>query len=406
MNPQFFYLGALVLMALWAAILVFPLVRKKKSSDPAVNNVQIIKQRLQELSREQQEGLISLDDKSQMEIELKRALLDEVNHADVKKKGSSLVTIAGFLLAAIVGSVSYFYSHQLKEVKQIQHALEQLPALSAKLQKSDPVEINAQDINDLSLAIRQRLQQEPEDIQGWLFLTRLHMALGQEVQAVAAIEKAWRLDPNSENVRSAYIQTLMATADETQLLKAERILKIALAESPDNDNYMLMMAVVSAQLSRGEQASLYFDKVKEKLDPEAEIYKSLTQRIRRLTTPVENDTGFVIRVQLAEALQNVLPENGFLIVFAQDALSSNRMPAAVIKLPLTDFPVTVRLGSDQAMLETYSLSQLKKVTLVARVSADEDVSAAMGELQGEQVVEVSSGAMTPVTLVISRILSE
>jgi len=406
MNPFHFYLAAAVLAALWVCFLTIPWIRRKTQQGKAVTNVQIIKQRLLELSREKKEGLISNDDLAQMELELKHALLEEPRPA---LEGSSNVSIAislGLVLALLVGGISYYFSHQVTEMGQIFRALDQLPSLSAKLQNSDANEINAEDVQYLSLAIRQRLRDNPEDVQGWLYLTRLQLALGQEVQAVAAVEKAWRLSPASENVRTAYIQTLMATGDDTQLRKAEMVLKRLISETPNNDSYLLMMAVVSAQLERAEQAYTYFSQVKEKLDPTSPMYRSLQQRINDLMGVNQSDTGFVIDVQLADGLLDALPSSGFLIVFGQDADSTNRMPAAVVKLPLGDLPRRVTLGPKQAMIETYQLASLRNVTLVARISADENVASAAGELQGERVVEVTQGSMVPVTLVISRILSE
>lgn len=406
MNPFHYFVAAALLVALWLCFIVFPWIKRKTLHDKAVSNIQIIKQRLLELSREKQEGLIATDDLEQMERELKQALLEE---SRPKAEQSSNVTTAislGLGVALLVGGTSYYFSHQVTEMSQIFQALEQLPALSAKLQTSDANDISAEDVQYLSLAIRQRLKDNPEDVQGWLYLTRLQLALGQEVQAVAAVEKAWRLSPGSENVRTAYIQTLMATADETQLRKAEVVLKRLLSETPDNDNYLLMMAVVSAQLGRAQQADHYFAQVKDKLNPASPIYQSLQQRINELTGIQQPDTGFVVNVQLADGLAEALPSDGFLIVFAQDADSANRMPAAVVKLPLGELPARVVLGSEQAMVETYKLASLQNVTVVARISADENVASTAGELQGERVVEVTQGTMVPVTVVISRILSE
>ena len=83
------------------------------------------------------------------------------------------------------------------------------------------------------------------------------------------------------------------------------------------------------------------------------------------------------------------PKGGYLFVFAQDADSNNRMPAAVVKQPLSSFPVEIVLDNTNAMLPNYTLAQLKNARLVARISVDDNVATSQGELQGAIVSPVS-----------------
>ena len=89
-------------------------------------------------------------------------------------------------------------------------------------------------------------------------------------------------------------------------------------------------------------------------------------------------------------------------MFAQDALSENRMPAAVVKMPLPSFPVTVTLTGDNAMIPGYSLAQLQRARLTARISVDEDVAPAPGELQGQLTEEIGQGEMISRELIIDK----
>ena len=160
-----------------------------------------------------------------------------------------------------------------------------------------------------------------------------------------------------------------------------------------------MMAVVSAQLGDLENTAFYYNQVKSKLPQDSELAQSLVSRIAELEgqaeeatfsqsgprTTVESSQGmteFSITISLSEAASVSLPPEGFLVVFAQDADSQNRMPAAVVKRPLSSFPLTVNL--------------------TARISEDENVAVAAGEWEGSVQSKVSKGRNTAISITINK----
>ena len=79
------------------------------------------------------------------------------------------------------------------------------------------------------------------------------------------------------------------------------------------------------------------------------------------------------------------------------------MPAAVVKMPLGEFPVVVELSNDNAMTSSYTLSQLQQAKLVARVSIDENgTEVREGDFQGELIVTLKADQATQETITIDR----
>ena len=78
------------------------------------------------------------------------------------------------------------------------------------------------------------------------------------------------------------------------------------------------------------------------------------------------------------------------------------MPAAVVKLPLSGFPVTVTLSDSDAMVAGYSLGTLSEARLIARISADEDVTAEAGDWQGSIQISLRQGQSVQHTLTIDK----
>ncbi|MCU7554892.1 c-type cytochrome biogenesis protein CcmI [Alteromonas sp. ASW11-19] len=410
-----FYLIVSGLLTLVILLVAFPwLKRANHAKKDSLSNTQIIRQRLAELDREAREGLISERDKRQASDELKLALVDESHFTHTKQGKATLPLIAGGVVAVVAAGVVYWHANQMQQVMRAEAAISSLGELSDKLRSGDMQNFTSEDVANLALAIRTRLRSAPEDDQGWMYLGRLQMALGQDAQALEAIQKAMALVPANRQYRITYAQALMATGDETRLQQAQQQLRQLLVANPANDNLALMMAVASAQLGDALNTRKYFDQVKDKLAADNDMRQRLQQRLAELEQrtagapsapsqqPQTAQTGFELTISLAESLAASLPETGYLIVFAQDAESDNRMPAAVIKMPLQSFPVSVTLSEDNAMMPDYSLAQLSQAIVTARISADGDVAAAPGELQGQTVVDVETGKRNSLTLIIDK----
>jgi cytochrome c-type biogenesis protein CcmI len=430
-----FYIVVSGLITLMLMLLAFPWLRRKNHAKAdSLSNTQIVKQRLQELEREVKEGLITEHDMRVAVDELKVALVDESSFESTRTGTASIPLLVGGLVAVVAGVVVYASVNQFSQVQRASDAIVALPELSAQLASGNGSELGPEDVVNLALAIRQRLREAPEDDTGWLNLGRLMLSLGQEVQAIEAIDKAVALKPDNTPHQITLAQALMTTGDVNNLNRAQGVLSRLLQSTPENDNLALMMAVVSAQLGDLENLTRYYGQVKDKLPAGNDIGQRLAMREQELQAlegqvvvqdsstisdlpeeqssakapqPAPNNapsakTGFNITVDVSEQARSALPQSGFLIVFAQDANSQNRMPAAVVKIPLQDFPVTIALDTDNAMMPQYTLDSLSKVTLTARVSADGDVSVSPGEWEGSQVIEVAPQNMKNINVTIEK----
>ena len=424
-----FYIVVSGLITLVLMLLAFPWLRRKNHAKADnLSNTQIVKQRLQELEREVQEGLITEHDMRVAVDELKVALVDESSFESTRTGTAGLPLLIGGLVAVVAGVVVYASVNQFSQVQRASDAIEALPELSAQLASGNGSDLGPEDVANLALAIRQRLREAPEDDTGWLYLGRLMLSLGQEVQAIEAIDKAVALKPGNTSHQITLAQALMTTGDVNNLNRAQGVLKGLLRSTPENDNLALMMAVVSAQLGDLENLTRYYGQVKDKLPAGNDIGQRLAMREQELqaqdgqvlvldNSPIDESsgtqapaiekttstkTGFNITVNVSDEARSALPQSGFLIVFAQDANSENRMPAAVVKIPLQDFPVTIALDTDNAMMPQYTLDSLSKVTLTARVSADGDVSVSPGEWEGSQVTEVAPQNVKDINVMIEK----
>lgn len=429
-----FYIIVSGLITLVLLIVAFPWLRNKNhAKQDSLSNTQIVKQRLAELDREVQEGLISEHDKRQAVDELKLALVDESAFQSHRTGNAKLPLAIGAVLAIACGVIVYAQVNQMGRVTQASQAIEALPELSQQLASGNANNLTQQDIASLALAIRQRLREEPEDDTGWMYFGRLMLSIGQEVQAIEAIDKAVSLAPSNSANRITLAQALMTTGDVNNLERAQSILLGLLNDNPANDNLALMMAVVSAQLGDLENTQRFYKQVEGKLPVDSDMAQRLVARIKELqgntsemaalqntaaeitdtsiaqdasseakNTNSEAQTGFNITVNLSDDASIEAPKDGFLIVFAQDANSDNKMPAAVVKLPIEDFPVSVTLTTENAMMPQFTLATLSDVVVTARLSKDGNVAVSKGEWQGSVSASVTANEISSLSVIIDK----
>jgi len=421
-----FYIIVSGLITLVLLIIAFPWLRSKNhAKQDSLSNTQIVKQRLVELEREVQEGLISEHDKRQAVDELKLALVDESAFESHNTGNAKLPLAIGGVLALVCGIVVYAQVNQVGRVAKAQQAIDALPELSQQLASGNANNLTQEDIASLALAIRQRLREEPQDDTGWMYFGRLMLSIGQEVQAIEAIDKAVSLSPSNSANRITLAQALMTTGDVNNLERAQSILLGLLQDTPQNDNLALMMAVVSAQLGDLDNTRRFYQQVEGKLPSDSDMAQRLSARIKELEgnssemvllqtagtvqkqPSVNNDgnaieTGFDVTVSLSKEADANAPKAGFLIVFAQDANSDNKMPAAVVKLPIEDFPISVSLTTDNAMMPQFTLATLSEVVITARLSQDGNVAVSEGEWQGSTEATVVANELSSLSVIINK----
>ena len=430
-----FYLGAALSVAIFLLFMVFPWFTKADDdSSSTLTNKSLIKQRLLELHIEQQQGLLSDTDRLQSENELKLALLDEVKITASAQSSVKVAVSVGALVSLSVGISVYFYSNQIQSVQQWQFAQQQTSELGQRMLNGDQ-ELNLKDLQTFALGLRTKLVDTPEDATGWMLLGRVSGALNRVDSAIQAFEKSLQFDPNNVGTLSSYSQALLMTGEEEQVLQAKQVLLYILDLEPDNTNAMGVLAIAASELGDKQLALENWQRLVTFIPQGEPNYLAVKQRILQLQIELGqveqqvaqnqlnqfnqaeqinqgnqanqinselSSTRVSVTINVSDDLQAKLPKQGFLFVFAQESTGEVRMPAAVVKMPLGNFPVVVELSDNNAMMANYTISQLQQAKLVARISIDENVAQAAGEFQGEWIATLNKNQTTQETITINR----
>ncbi|MDT0627726.1 c-type cytochrome biogenesis protein CcmI [Alteromonas sp. W364] len=410
-----FYLYSFLFAVIALGFVAYPWFKDRNAKRRfEISNANVIKQRIEEIEREAKEGLIDADEMQTAIDEMKLALAEESAFQQAQQEEAEKTTIAarsakipliiGAVPALLIGAWTYYDANQLSGLKDLVDATDNIEALSQRILVQQADNVAAEEFNKYALVIRQQLRKDPNDVNGWQWLGRLRMTLGQSEEASQAFDKALALSPDDQAMRMKYAQALMMMGEEENLQNALRQVVYLTQVDPQNRDYRLLLTVIAAQLNDADTAFENFALIKNQLSANSTLYVSLVEQLRKMGAPetllalngapqgvqpaesadsqLDVQRGFRVEVSIADALKAKLPDDGFLIVFAQDANSGARMPLAVKRLRLPSFPISVDLTTADAMITNFSLKNAEQVTITARISKDEDVMTSPGELQG------------------------
>ncbi len=421
-----FYLTAVGLSLIAVLFVVYPLLRARKQAQIELSNANVIKQRIDELAQEVEEGLIDEKEKNAAIRDLKLALVDETPDVSNAKAPGLKVNAGLFLLlgipALITGAWVYWDANQLTGLNEYKQSQLDVENIRAQMQSDGGQSLTPNDFAKLALSIRKSLRENPDDAQGWSYLALISTSIGRLDEGVAAYEKALDISPQDDQIRFKYAETLMLAGSEESLGNARRQLAYLIGKEPDNRNYRLLMTTIGIQLQEPDLALSNFNLIKDFLREDSQFYQSLVTGLQGLgiqipngsassgsiqgggnqlagadmqadnaTSNVTQQNELLIQVNIASELQSKLPQDAYLIVFAQINDGSSRAPLAVKRLSLSELPVQVSLSKADAMIPSLNLDTAQVVKVTARISRDRDVMPSAGELEG-QILDIDVAA--------------
>jgi len=281
-----------------------------------------------------------------------------------------------------------------------------------------------------------RLEQEPDDFEGWMMLGRSNMQIGQFRAAVDAFQTAVDLE-SGQNAQSlvelgeAYIALNNQQLTEREMAIFENAVRI----DPDHQAALFYSGIGAANRGETDLAAERWERLlNSQPPPNAEVMHILTQRIAEwrgtpATTPdplvQANATpqpetpepaaepepvaepeaepepapvgGVRVTVSLSEAARSALPPNAPVFVIARDPAQPSP-PIAVQRRVLSELPADITLTDRNSMVPGRNISGFPKVEIVARVSTTGQPFQQPGDWFGSSVVELNGGAVLDILI--------
>lgn len=414
-----FIIGSLVMVIVAVLIVYLPMRRTSLTihSHDQINQ-QLVKERLDEIAKENQDGLLSEQDKDAAQQELKLAFVDEqesLTSSDVAKRKPVSTVFLGLILAIgmAVSAVVYWKVNELDNIDHWLNIAQSSKTLQSKLEQG--VDLTREDLIDIALGVRTKLIEQPTDATAWQWLGRIYTTLQRPDMAIDAMERALKLQPSDPIILENYARVLLLEGTETSFGRAKRVLFRLLDIQPNSQNGLAMLGLAAESLGDNNLALDAWQALKEQLGPDDPLNQIVARQLAKLqggNTPVasasasnsddEEGVQLNLTISLSKEFSEKVGQLPYLFVFAQDGESGNRMPAAVVRIPTQAFPVEVSLTNANSMVPGFNLSSLKTARLVARLSVDENVGTSPGELEGELSVSMTEDKEVRHTILINK----
>jgi len=254
-------------------------------------------------------------------------------------------------------------------------------------------------VNEMVAALQERLDESPNDVNGWILLGRSYQSMKLYDEAITALEKAVGLEQgkNAETLVAlgiALLEQQRGAASE----RSSKLFENALALDPDNQNALFYAGGAAA--ARGDTA-LAADRWEKLLaqDSPPEIRELLQRKIsewRGVPPPNPHqslpDAVIAINLSISDAALSDLPADATVYVIARDPAQPSP-PIAVVPRRLAEIPMVVTLGDINAMVEGRPLSGFTDLELIARVSISGSPMAQSGDWSGTSRVNTNDAKL-------------
>ncbi len=388
-----FWLIIIVLLVGAAALLVVPAMRHSGKSTAASRdtlNKAFYQDRLHELEQDEQQGVVA--ERPELVKELQQNLLNDIpGQQDTQEKPiNRWALVPGVALLVVVTLGFYLKTGGLAQVLDWQQVEAQMPDLRARVANERAQPLSMEEIARLGLGLRTALQQDDRNINDWMMLGRVGMALNNATTATQAFAHAYQLDPNSLEVRLGYAEVLTRSNDPEDNKQATQMLRKMIAEDHTNMRVLSLLAFNAFEQRDFKQAIGAWQVMLKLLpanDQRAEVIKRSIEQAK--TQAGEETVKLGINVTLSPQATNALPQQGTLVISVTDG--TNPVPVAVKQLPLSRFPLSFSLDDSNAMMPERLLSAQHQVKVRVRISQDGLATPQAGDWFGESALQNFSG---------------
>jgi cytochrome c-type biogenesis protein CcmH len=249
-----FWILVATLTAAVAVVLILPLLRAAApASSPHSHDIEVYRDQLDELTRDQENGLINGDDAELARAEVARRLLaaGAIDSAEepvaTERRGVNFLAQAFVLLCLpAIGLCLYLFTGSPG-----------VPAQPLAARLADP----GADINILIARAENHLAQNPNDGAGWEVLAPIYMRNGRVEEAVAAYDSAVRLLGPTPARLGGYAEALITLSGGLVTTEAQAALRRSLAIDPNDPRSEYYLALGLKQEGKKNEALAAFNRL-------------------------------------------------------------------------------------------------------------------------------------------------
>lgn len=241
-----------ILLSLTAAGLLLPMLlwRSSRTLSRAASVSAVLRDKLAQVARDRDAGLIGADEAIGAEAEISRALIAASRETEAEGTGGpprnggwvGLALIATLVLGGSIGLYQINGSFDLPDQPLAARDIGPGGGIPTLLSEHD-----GSVVNEAILSLRARLKNDPGNADHWLLLARSYAAVGADAEAAAAYARLIDLRPTAIELRGDYAEALIRADDGFVGPKAVASFETMLADVPDDPRALYYLALHDVQ---------------------------------------------------------------------------------------------------------------------------------------------------------------
>ncbi|MDH5546340.1 MAG: c-type cytochrome biogenesis protein CcmI [Gammaproteobacteria bacterium] len=422
-----FWFIAVVFIAIALAFLLPPLLKKRPQDSKLVDRkdltVNVYKDQFEELENDLKNEVISQEQYDSAKADIERNFLEDMKRLEEGDETAEAVTptsakMSAMALIAVVPVLAI-----------ILYGTWGAGARGLDPDSAEP-EVNTaehqqQTINNMIAQLEQRLEQEPNDPEGWFMLARSYKFQKRFKEAADVFEKLMQMGGDKvPDALAAYADTVAMASGRQITPKAISLLEKAIELDPNHVQGLWLIGTAAYQQGDFKSALGFWERLIKVLPPgsnEAQQIAANIDEVRSrlgmapsappsmMTPPMMQQGGVASGNSVAAAGGGIKEVNGTVMlggaiaskasaddtvfIFAR-AADGPRMPLAIVRKQVKDLPFKFKLDDSLAMNPSMKLSGFGRVIVGARISKTGNAMSQPGDLEGfsdEIRVNSSSG---------------
>lgn len=394
MNAFWWFAAALVVGAL--LMLVPPLfsARHRKAdgeggTEQAAAALALLRGQLAELEAERDGGTIDAAEYTRRREELERRVLQEGDAARAEAvTGSARGWGIAVLLAVPLAALGLYLA--LGEPRGLD---------PAQVAGGDDHQITPEQVQEMVAQLAQRLENEPDNLEGWTMLARSYSFLGRYDEAVRAYRHLAERMPDDAQLYADWADALGGSRGGDLSGEPQQLIDKALALDASNVKALALAGTVAFQKQDYAGAVQHWEKILAQLPPEEELARAVRASVDEArakagmpplaatppSAPIAapdaapaSPLRVAGEVRLDPALAGKVDANDTLFVFVRPAAGGR--PLAALRLSAADLPA--RFDFTGAPLMGAAGDVPEQVVVGARISKSGNATPAAGDAEG------------------------
>jgi cytochrome c-type biogenesis protein CcmH len=358
-----FLIAVFLLLVLVLVLLLRPFIfpPKNEATSRRQMNAAIYREELDKLDAERATGAINDVDYEIVHAEIRQRLFQDTNEEDDRSvMGSSKKTIIGLCIFIVLLSSGLYLT--LGDASRIAEQNAQQPMTQEGVEKM---------VNEFAA----KMDKDPGNLKGWAMLARSYRVLGRNEEAAKAYERAGNFIDSDPQLLADYADTLAANNNGNFAGKPLQLINRALQLDPNNLMALWLSGTASYAAGNYKAAVQTWEKLAQQLPPGTEEARSIAESIAQArtkgglkveNTPATSSKSISGKIELSANLKFSLKPGDIVMVIARKP--GERMPVAVLRVPVADFPMSFSLTDALAMNPSAPLSQLSEASIEVRIS--------------------------------------